>query len=310
MPYSLCFKVIMLSTLSVVGVLLPYISPPMKTNLPRIRPFGTGCVFSIAFLHLLPDALEATQKVEMPQWLGNFPLAEGLCVLGFLVMVVVEQVFACPSCEIEACTTQDCKAPDNNCHHSASQHSPEFTGYSSTAPQPGENATLLPMHEQKQTTSSSSSSSSSSISPEALYKMYMLEISIAVHSILVGLPLSASSSDSLVWALGFHQLFEGMSLGLAGLGIKLDLNGFVKLGVLFGLSISSGVMAGYFVSSLAEGTWQAYTNSLAAGIVLYVAIEFYEKDFGHHTNKHEGKAEKLSAFFLGIAVMAVMAIWA
>ena len=81
----------MLSTLSIVGVLLPYISPPMKTNLPRYRPFGTGCVFSIAFLHLLPDALEATQKVEMPQWLGNFPLAEGLCVLGFLVMVVVEQ---------------------------------------------------------------------------------------------------------------------------------------------------------------------------------------------------------------------------
>eukprot|EP00519_Triparma_laevis_P004266 CAMPEP_0182512058 /NCGR_PEP_ID=MMETSP1321-20130603/31520_1 /TAXON_ID=91990 /ORGANISM="Bolidomonas sp., Strain RCC1657" /LENGTH=305 /DNA_ID=CAMNT_0024718807 /DNA_START=14 /DNA_END=931 /DNA_ORIENTATION=+ len=305
MPLSVAFKVIFLGVLSVAGVLLPYLSPPMKTYLPIVRPFGTGCVMSIALLHLLPDALEATAKVKMPSWMGDFPLAEGLTVLGFAIMVIVEQVFACPSCEIEAAITQDNKSKSScsntHCHHSESCPPPELTESNSYgALEGGEKATLLPLLK----------TTPGATTPEELYKMYMLELSIAVHSILVGLPLATSNSDSLVWALGFHQLFEGMSLGLAGLGVDLDLKGFVKLALLFGSSISAGIMAGYFVSELAEGTWQAYTNSLAAGIVLYVAVEFYEKDFGHHVNKHEGKAAKLCTFFFGITTMAVMAIWA
>ncbi|GMH80435.1 hypothetical protein TL16_g08546 [Triparma laevis f. inornata] len=298
MPLSLEFKLFFLSGLSIIGVLLPYSVPAMKTYLPTIRPFGTGCVISIALLHLLPDALEATENVEMPAWAGDFPLAEGLAVLGFVIMVCIEQIFACPACAVEDALKNQAKdkKDHSHCHHSTSCPPPELT----------ESTTLLP------TTTSPPTSSSSSNTPSAedLYKMYMLEMSIAVHSILVGLPLAASSADSLVWALGLHQLFEGMSLGLAGLGINLDVKGFVKLAALFGASISAGMLAGYCVTGLAEGTWQAYTNSLAAGIVLYVAVEFYEKDFGHHANKHEGKAGKLCTFILGTSVMAIMAIWA
>ena len=99
-------------------------------------------------------------------------------------------------------------------------------------------------------------------------------------------------------------------MGLAGLTIDLDRKGFFKLATLFGTSISVGVLLGFSASGLTSGTWQAYTNSLAAGIVLFVAVEFYNKDFGHgEENNGGGKVGKLTALFLGAIVMGSMAIW-
>ena len=49
-------------------------------------------VLAIAVVHLLPDAVNASKKVEMPKWAGELPLAESLVVAGFLIMVLIEQM--------------------------------------------------------------------------------------------------------------------------------------------------------------------------------------------------------------------------
>ncbi|GMH74692.1 hypothetical protein TrLO_g1947 [Triparma laevis f. longispina] len=239
----------------------------------------------------------------MPKLLGELPLAESLVVVGFLLMVCVEQCF-CPvekmekmGSFVEERSNSGHSGCDSHCHHSNPEVTTKSYNQSTTLT---ESSTLLP----------TTTTASPQPTPEALYKMYILELSIAIHSVLVGLPVTASSSQSLVWALGFHQLFEGMSLGLAGMSIDLDRKGFFKLAILFGTSISLGVLLGYTATGLTSGTWQAYTNSLAAGIVLFVAVEFYNKDFGHGSDHgHGGKLGKIFALFLGAFIMGGMAIW-
>ncbi|GMH50025.1 hypothetical protein TrVE_jg2359 [Triparma verrucosa] len=306
---------IFLTSVSIIGVLLPYFVPKIKPYLPTIRPFGTGVVLAIAVVHLLPDAVNASKKVEMPKWAGELPLAESLVVAGFLIMVLIEQSF-CPVAKMEkmgsfieiagSVAGEEC---GGHCHHSSACNPPEVTRAT-----PTEKSTLLPLSSSTSTEPKTNPSihthSRTTPTPEELYKMYMLELSIAVHSVLVGLPVTASSSQSLVWALGFHQIFEGMSLGLAGLTIDLDRKGFFKLATLFGTSISVGVLLGFSASGLTSGTWQAYTNSLAAGIVLFVAVEFYNKDFGHGEESNGGgKVGKITALFMGAIIMGSMAIW-
>jgi len=129
-------------------------------------------------------------------------------VLGFVLMVCFEQIFACP-CDVIVAGCDD--KVIGHCHHSSSCPPPEVTyGTNGTK---NEKSTLLLL--------SSDEVDESSPSARELYKMYMLEVSIAVHSILVGLPVTATSCNTLIMALGFHQLFEGMSLGLAGLSVGM-----------------------------------------------------------------------------------------
>jgi len=80
--------------------------------------------------------------------------------------------------------------------------------------------------------------------------------------------------------------------------------------MLFGSSISIGIVSGYYASGLSEGGWQGFTNSIAAGIVLFVAFEFYQKDFGHDGMASGAKVGKLISFLTGATLLAVLSIWA
>eukprot|EP00520_Triparma_pacifica_P007499 CAMPEP_0118657608 /NCGR_PEP_ID=MMETSP0785-20121206/14112_1 /TAXON_ID=91992 /ORGANISM="Bolidomonas pacifica, Strain CCMP 1866" /LENGTH=235 /DNA_ID=CAMNT_0006550543 /DNA_START=205 /DNA_END=912 /DNA_ORIENTATION=+ len=235
----------------------------------------------------------------MPAWTGDFPLAEGLVVLGFILMVAFEQAFASPCNTIDQLGNKNAQSNTIgvHCHHTSSCPPPE-----TQTPNVTESSTLLPLKKEI--------GGFDTITEQDRYKMYMLEVSISVHSVLVGLPVTSSSSNTLVWALLFHQLFEGMSLGLAALTIGLDVKGFVKLSLLFGSAISLGVILGYV--GLSSGYWQGYTNSVAAGIVLFVAFEFYHKDFGHGGENENAKTRffKFVSFVLGASLMAILAIWA
>lgn len=66
--------------------------------------------------------------------------------------------------------------------------------------------------------------------------MQILELGIVVHSVVIGLAMGASDNkctvQSLIAALCFHQLFEGMGLGGSILQVNSDyirINLIVKL---------------------------------------------------------------------------------
>lgn len=47
--------------------------------------------------------------------------------------------------------------------------------------------------------------------------MQVLELGIVIHSVIIGISLGASQNPTTIWplifALAFHQFFEGMGLG-------------------------------------------------------------------------------------------------
>jgi zinc transporter ZupT len=303
--YSLTVSCLALTSLSIIGVLLPVHLPIIQKHLATIRPFGTGCILSIALLHLLPDALESAEGIKLPHWAGDFPLVEGLAVLGFVLMVAFDEIFSSPCEQLDTLIAAPSLLPTaqapggfkQHCHHSPSCPDPEST------PLPTSSTPLL-------------NSAPSPTSTFSTSRLYMLEFSISLHSILVGLPVTSSSSPSLLYALCFHQLFEGTSLGLAFLSSPgRPPSKLLNLSLLFGGSISVGVTLGYYFTAISP-TLTAYTNSLAAGIVLFVAFEFYQKDFGHsHTHPHleqdKGREKgKFASFVVGVAALAAVAIWA
>tara|TARA_B110000971_G_C19857941_1_gene430241 strand:+ start:425 stop:730 length:306 start_codon:yes stop_codon:yes gene_type:complete len=100
-----------------------------------------------------------------------------------------------------------------------------------------------------------------------------------------------------------------MSIGLAGKSINLPMRSFCKIAALFGGSISLGVLIGASSKLLTKGILPAYVNSLTTGILLFVAIEFYQKDFGHENNHEGGHFSKFFGLSLGAATMSAMSIW-
>ena len=164
-PLTTCLA---LSSCSAFGVLAPELLPTLKPYFSVLRPFSTGVILSIALVHLLPDALKQAEGIKMPAWAGEFPLANGLVILGFLLMVGIEQIFACPS-------------SDAFLHSSSCATSPSTFA--------NEKSALLP------TQAHPHPPSSSPPCEENVYKLYMLEISIAVHSVFIGEPWRAKRNS-------------------------------------------------------------------------------------------------------------------
>jgi len=168
----------------------------------------------------------------------------------------------------------------------------------------------------------------------ARYKAYLMELAIAVHSVLVGLGLGIITKSSgavitLGIALCFHQLFEGIALGMVGAKAGLKGHGVVvmvlmfvvscPLGIVLGISLQSGLdekapMTNWILGGL---------NALAAGTLLEIGcVELLPETFGHNDDNEGCKDEneervsygmeaaRLFWLTAGGGVMVFLAIWA
>ncbi|KAF8260497.1 Zinc/iron permease [Lactarius quietus] len=126
----------------------------------------------------------------------------------------------------------------------------------------------------------------------------VLQLGIMLHSLVIGFTLAlASGSDfeSLATAISFHQLFEGLSLGIriAGLPVPQDPKQSSLtwlrplLALLFALTTPAGILSGLIVfdaghrgggvgAKVAEGVLSA----VSAGMLIYAAcVEMLAGDF-------------------------------
>jgi zinc transporter 1/2/3 len=166
-------------------------------------------------------------------------------------------------------------------------------------------------------------------SSSALLKAYMLEISVAVHSIIIGISIGTLSDpedlkalESLIFAICLHQFIEGLGLGTVIKSTSMTLGpSKVALFILtFGLSVSIGVVIGIALSFIEQGhksvlldATTGVLNSLAAGILIYVAlVEMVAEDFqsAQLAKRPELKKVMISALIAGNVSMGVLAIWA
>jgi zinc transporter 1/2/3 len=148
-------------------------------------------------------------------------------------------------------------------------------------------------------------------------KLWILEISVAVHSIAIGFALgteeNADTIKALLIALCFHQLCEGFILGYATLERGLQRQLVLLLIVIFSLSTSVGVVIGILVKSTDDlVTVDGAVNAFAAGCLVYTSIaDILNEEFTKVVEEPVyAKAVLVAATLTGFTCMGVLALWA
>ena len=162
-----------------------------------------------------------------------------------------------------------------------------------------------------------------------LVKALIMEIAIALHSVIIGVAFgsmgTASKSElvGLLVALSFHQLFEGIALGTALQAARTQLGSRKVFGfaLTFALTTPIGITIGLLAmppsSADDPSDGQIYAqgilNSIAAGNLVYIAlVEMVSADFNSPlaTKNVRLRTAMLTALCAGDLVMAILAVWA
>mmetsp|Transcript_5318 Transcript_5318/g.12155 ORF Transcript_5318/g.12155 Transcript_5318/m.12155 type:complete len:401 (+) Transcript_5318:99-1301(+) len=168
--------------------------------------------------------------------------------------------------------------------------------------------------------------------------LYAMEISISIHSVIIGLDIGLSTGSnsgqmaaliSLVVAIAFHQFVEGVGLGAVlcdsttARAAKLNSGGGLahyKLAMfasIFVLSLPIGIIAGILSSGEEETPGQVgfrgAANAVASGSLLYIGLaEMAAPYFSDpELNTKPGlKVCMLALFSAGMGAMALLGYWA
>eukprot|EP01039_Chlorochromonas_danica_P001891 gene1891-2068_t len=152
--------------------------------------------------------------------------------------------------------------------------------------------------------------------------LYALELSVSVHSIILGvdygLERKSSTLIALTIALAFHQCIEGIALGaaVANLRSMLSEKKVITFMVFFASTISMGVIIGIISSfqgeSSATKTVQGVFSGLAAGSLLYVSLAEQVSSYFNRPDLEDQLGTKVMmvlAFLSGFGAMAALAAW-
>jgi solute carrier family 39 (zinc transporter), member 1/2/3 len=336
MDYSLKLRiasVFILFAASLLGVVAPlyYSSRPKNEQTPEnlvlltesptfriIRSFAAGIMLGVGFIHLLADGVGKLLAVS----LDYPPLGYTLATVGAIVVLGFEQIAVTMISRIGTGSETDADSVLKNMNdiESNSSEIPQVLdvveSHSSTKP-------CDHSHAFNMITGTSSLS--------VIVKAYMMEISVAIHSVIIGVALGSMAGEeniqslqALLIAICFHQFFEGLGLGTVIAAARLHF-GTAKIALfalIFALTVPVGVIIGIFIindQTLEEGPTvsQQYTegclNSLAAGIMIYVAlVEMIAEDFQSSAirNNITLKIKMYCALVVGNLFLAVLAIWA
>jgi len=148
---------------------------------------------------------------------------------------------------------------------------------------------------------------------------YLLEFGVTIHSVFIGLEngiVPETELKTLMVALCFHQLFEGIALGsrIADANLPSHWHEFL-LSFIFSIAAPIGITVGVGVTTtlnpsgetflLVQGTFDA----VCSGILLYIGLLLLLKDFPEDLKEYCGsnKYKKMGMFFalyVGAGLMA------
>ncbi|RHW68513.1 cation transporter [Trypanosoma brucei equiperdum] len=162
-----------------------------------------------------------------------------------------------------------------------------------------------------------------------LFSAMFMEFAVTVHSVFIGLAVGIArdaETKTLLVALAFHQMLEGLALGARLVDAELSLKLEMLFALLFsvsaplGTAIAVGTIAIWNVSMVGTAfvITQAVTSAVCGGMLLYLAFCLMLSDFPSDMQKHAGK-DKVRRFFrcfgmfaalwLGAALMAFIGKW-
>lgn len=169
-------------------------------------------------------------------------------------------------------------------------------------------------------------------------RLYALEASISLHSVLIGLSIGFAESEwtellVLAIAMTVHQFFEGFALGMMARRSQLTRLAWQVTCVVFTLSLPLGgftsITLKALFSSFASSTtyfWvSGLLNAFAAGMLTHIGVEMVNHELtGSHThvcseispNKQSNRGSsagillKVFSVITGAVLFAILAIWA
>jgi zinc transporter 1/2/3 len=151
----------------------------------------------------------------------------------------------------------------------------------------------------------------------------VLEIGIAMHSVLIGITLGVGRTvcavRPLLIAITFHQCFEGLALGGCLVEAEYSAWAHAALGAIFALSTSLGIGLGLALSSSYSPNAPSALavagvfDSVSAGILIYMAlVDLIAADFASKRFRANGRLQVASfaALAVGAGLMSLLALWA
>ncbi|KAG0049331.1 high-affinity Zn(2+) transporter zrt1 [Gryganskiella cystojenkinii] len=295
--------------------------------------FGAGVVLSVAFIHILPEALfSLTHPCLSKAWTDDYPgYAPLIMMVSGLVMLVIEFLASTVVLNVEA-KSKKAVAVDN-AHGGTSEswdassiHGHDHKhGLHDRVAAEGSRATHGLEndgcnHAHGLTLLQCGPGVSTKVST------YMLEVGIALHSVFIGIALGVLAGSeflAMTIAICFHQFFEGVALGsrIADLSfpgrrwLPVLLIAIFALVTPLGVAIGMGMRTSYKANSVESLIVMGVADSIACGVLLYTAFVtllggdiLYSERF--RTESRASKASYLVAVWLGALSMAVIALWA
>lgn len=160
------------------------------------------------------------------------------------------------------------------------------------------------------------------ISLKKVITVYILELGIAIHSIIIGITMGTIEDEatfvSLFVALILHQFFEGIALGSSMTRADImTANKSILMGLFFSLTTPIGIIIGIEISkSYSNESTESYLtqgifNAISAGILIYMAlIHLIIEDFNNNDIDCNIKICMFMSLLLGFGITSVIAIWA
>jgi zinc transporter 1/2/3 len=313
-----------------LGIRLRY--PMVANTLQLFKVFGIGVVAATAWIHLLPDAFSQFSNPCLSgvwasygiNWVGVFALISTFALqllqngLGLqdkfhghshnLLFPAADQ----PAAEKEGPLSEEVQVEVD--HLNGIVAKPSFEEDDKRDYSSPKKAT---MKDQKDADSHKGSG-------QKLLMVIILELGILIHSGIIGLSLGVTTGGTyttLLIAICFHQLFEGMALGAligaasTGLLKKAVMCLFYPLTTPLGMAIGIAVRESYNENSPGLILFQGITGSLSSGILMY---NTYCNLLGEEINqngeflgfKTGWKVANYGMLYLGAASMAIIGNWA
>ena len=341
---------IMFST-SFLGVILPlwYFGSGDPSNQRKIsesdsfriiRSFAAGIMMGVAFIHLLAEGVASLNEA-----CPDYPaLGYTLSTVGAMMVLGFEQIAVALIGQIKTEQASNFIVPTNEGNCPVAEGGIETGGlvceagggHPADAPDASKELEVIASHTEHSPVCEHAHAINMIAGSDAtsvLVKAYMMEASVAVHSIILGLDLGSMSGVSnlptlqaLLIAVCFHQFFEGLGLGSTIQEARLELG---KSKVLFfvltfAMTVSIGVTIGFLLdkypmtnkdpdaSERDSNFVTGILNSLCSGVLIYVSlVEMVAEDFQAAViaTRFGLKAKMLLSLMCGTLIMAILAIW-
>ncbi|KAI9471451.1 Zinc/iron permease [Coemansia mojavensis] len=285
---------------SAIGVFLPIVGQTIRGLNQMSIPvfpiqlgqfFGAGIIIATAFLHLLPAANDALTNTCLAGFADRY--GAWACVIALAAVMSMHS--------IDIYANHNGQYPIENSHG---------TSDSTTA-------------HSRNMSASSILTFPAEVKQRAL-ATYILELGIAMYSVLIGLALAISDSGFIAMfiAICFHQFFEGMALGtsLAELyWIKAQLAQHQDHALAFCITTPTGIIIGLALHNIYEPHSQyalllnGVLQSICTGVLIYAGlVTLIIGGFSSSAVKQLPRLMQLLLFvavYAGAAVMAGLKVW-